>query len=167
MNFLVLKFCGKEQFPRSFGRFAWNCRNCAFPQNFHTRKFNEIKVFSAVKVTPSNGRVLCVYATLGYSTREQLARGRFKKDYKNERNENTIMLGDFNCTMDKMDRDCGNKTQKFLDVVPTMPCQNLLWIMDLRIYEEGRTHIPLSSSATTGLLARIQDRQGLYWYKNF
>ena len=65
-----------------------------------------------MKVTPSSGRVLCVCATLGYSTREQLARGRFEKDYKNEGNENTIILGDFNCTMDKMDSDCGNKTQR-------------------------------------------------------
>ena len=65
-----------------------------------------------MKVTPSSGRVLCVCATLGYSTREQLARGRFEKDYKNEGNENTIILGDINCTMDKMDSDCGNKTQR-------------------------------------------------------
>ena len=30
---------------------------------------------------------------------------------KNEGNENKIILGDFNCTMDKMDRYGGNKTQ--------------------------------------------------------
>ena len=30
---------------------------------------------------------------------------------KNEGNENKIMLGDFNCTMDKMDRYGENKTQ--------------------------------------------------------
>ena len=29
---------------------------------------------------------------------------------KNERNENKIILGDFNCTMDKMERDGKNKT---------------------------------------------------------
>ena len=29
---------------------------------------------------------------------------------KNERNENKIILGDFNCNMDKMERDCRNKT---------------------------------------------------------
>ena len=33
--------------------------------------------FVSIKVTPSNDRVLCVYASSGYSTREQLARGRF------------------------------------------------------------------------------------------
>ena len=31
---------------------------------------------------------------------------------KNEGNENKIMLGDLNCTMDKIDRDGENKTQK-------------------------------------------------------
>ena len=30
---------------------------------------------------------------------------------KNERNENKIMLGDLNCTMDKIDRDGENKTK--------------------------------------------------------
>ena len=29
----------------------------------------------------------------------------------NKGNENKIILGDFHCTMDKMDRDGGNKTQ--------------------------------------------------------
>ena len=31
---------------------------------------------------------------------------------RNERNENKIMLGDLNCTMDKIDRDGENKTQR-------------------------------------------------------
>ena len=31
---------------------------------------------------------------------------------KNEGNENKIILGDFNCTMDKMDRDSENKIQR-------------------------------------------------------
>ena len=30
---------------------------------------------------------------------------------KIEGNEKKILLRDFNCTMDKMDRDCGNKIQ--------------------------------------------------------
>ena len=33
--------------------------------------------FVSIKDTPSNGRVLCVYAPLRYSIREQQARGRF------------------------------------------------------------------------------------------
>ena len=66
--------------------------------------------FVSFKVTPSNDRVLCVHAPSGYSTREQLARGRLFEglqnymEYKNERNEKEIILGDFNFTMDKMDR---------------------------------------------------------------
>ena len=31
---------------------------------------------------------------------------------KNEQNENKIIFRDFNCTMDKMDRDLENKTQR-------------------------------------------------------
>ena len=31
---------------------------------------------------------------------------------KNDENENIILLGDFNCTMDEMDRDGKNKTQR-------------------------------------------------------
>ena len=51
------------------------------------------------------------------------------------------------------------KHKDFIDAVPIMPS---FWIMDLRIYGEGRAQIPLSSPARTGPLARIQDRQGLY-----
>ena len=70
------------------------------------------------KITLSNNRVLCVYAPSGYSTREQLIKGRFFEgvqnymDNKCEENENKILLGDFNNTMGIMDRDGGNKTQR-------------------------------------------------------
>ena len=40
-NFPVGKFCGKAQFLHSFGRCLKLCGNCAFPQNFHTRKLGE------------------------------------------------------------------------------------------------------------------------------
>ena len=40
-DFLVRKFCRKAQFPKL-------CGNCAFPQNFHTRKLGEITVFFAM-----------------------------------------------------------------------------------------------------------------------
>ena len=72
--------------------------------------------FVSFKVTTSNESSVC--ASSGYSTREQLARGRFfegLQNYmqnKNEGNENKIMLGDLNCTMDKIDRDGENKTQR-------------------------------------------------------
>ena len=36
---------------------------------------------------------------------------------KNEGNENKIMIGDLNHTMDKIDRDGENKTQKKLQVL--------------------------------------------------
>ena len=70
---------------------------------------------------------------------------------KNEGNENKIMLGDSNCTMDKIDGDGVNKTK----TVPIMPCLNSSWIMVLRIYGGGKTQIFLSSSATIGPLTRI------------
>ena len=70
------------------------------------------------KFTPSNDRVLCVYTPSAYSTREQLDRGRFCEglqnymENKNKGNENKIILEDFNCTMDKTDRDGENKTKR-------------------------------------------------------
>ena len=70
---------------------------------------------------------------------------------KNEGNENKIMLGDFNYTMCKMERDGRNKT---LYVISIMSCQNSSRIMNWRIYGEGRTRIPLSSPATIDLLAQ-------------
>ena len=74
--------------------------------------------FVSFKVTPSNDRVLSVYAPSGYSTREQLARGCFFEglqnymENKNEGNENKIVLGDFDCIKDEMDRGGENKTQR-------------------------------------------------------
>ena len=68
-------------------------------------------MFLYLKVTPSNDRGLCVYAISGYCSREQLVRGRFFEGLHNymgnktERNESKIILGDFNCTMNKKDRD--------------------------------------------------------------
>ena len=71
--------------------------------------------FASFKATAS--RVFCVYDPSWGSTRERLARGRFfqrLENYmknKNEGNENKIIIGDFNCTLDKIERDCGNKIQ--------------------------------------------------------
>ena len=100
----------------------------------------------------------------GVSTRELLARWRFFKGLQNytaksEENYNKIIVGDFYCTIDKMDRHGGNKTQGLYRC-----CSNYALIVDngLRIYGESRTQIPLSSPAMIGLLAKIQDRQGLY-----
>ena len=54
---------------------------------------------------------------------------------KNEGNGNKIILGDFNCTMDKMDRYGGNKIQRLYRC-----CSNYAFIVHngLRIYEEGQ-----------------------------
>ena len=53
-------------------------------------------------------KVFFVYATSGHKTREQLDRGHFFEglqnymESKSEGNENKIILGDVNCTVDKM-----------------------------------------------------------------
>ena len=70
---------------------------------------------------------------------------------KMKENKNKIILGGFNCTMDKIERDGRNKT---LYVISIIPCQNSSWIMDWKIYGEGRTQIPLSSPTTIDLLAQ-------------
>ena len=49
-NFLVWTFCGKAQFPQSFGR-RRNYAETVFRQNFHTRKLGQITVFYAVNTT--------------------------------------------------------------------------------------------------------------------
>ena len=70
--------------------------------------------FVFFKVTSSNDRVLSVCTPSSHSTREQLAKGRFfegLQNYmksKNEGNENKIIRGDFNCIMDKIERDGRN-----------------------------------------------------------
>ena len=78
---------------------------------------------------------------------------------KNEGNENKIILGDFNSTIDKMRRYSGNKTQKLYRC-----CSNYVLIVDncLKIYGEGRTQIPQSSATIIVTLERIQNRQNLY-----
>ena len=68
------------------------------------------------KVTTSNESSVC--ASSGYNTRETLDRGCFFEGLQNymqninEGNEKQIVLGDLNCTMDKIDRDGKNKTQR-------------------------------------------------------
>ena len=74
--------------------------------------------FVSFTFTPFNDRVLCVYVPSGYSTREQLDRGRFFErlqnymENKNKGNENKIILEDFDCNIDKMIRGGENKTQR-------------------------------------------------------
>ena len=69
------------------------------------------------KVTTSNESSLFM-PLQGIAPENSWLRGRFfegLQNYmqnKNEGNENKIMLGDLNCTMDKINRDCENKTQR-------------------------------------------------------
>ena len=118
------------------------------------------QVFVSFKVTPSNDRVLCIYSPSEHSTRKQLARGHFFEglqnymENKSEENERKIMLGDVNCTMFKMDRDGGNKTQRLYRCGSNYVCQNSSWIMDLRIYGKETTKISLSSPTMIDLLPR-------------
>ena len=86
----------------------------------------KLPILNKVKVTPSNDRVLCIYAPSGHNTREQLTKEHFLEGLQNymenkrKGNENEQILGELNkiipaefaCTMNKIDRDGGNKTQR-------------------------------------------------------
>ena len=85
---------------------------------------------------------------------------------KNEGNENKIILGDLNCIMDKIDRDGENKTQRLYRCCSSYALSKLIVDNGLEDLWRGRTQIPLNSPAIIGPLPRIQDRQGLCWYKN-
>ena len=58
------------------------------------------------------------FSAFMHLTRKQLTRGFSLKTYKiickikKKENENKIILGDFDCAMDKMKRDGGNKIQR-------------------------------------------------------
>ena len=76
------------------------------------------------------------------------------------------ILCDYNYTMEKMDRNGGNKTHCLHRYCSNYFLSKLIfdnWLEDLWRKEN---QIPLSSPTTVGLLAKILDRQGLYWYKN-
>ena len=70
--------------------------------------------------------VFSVFSPSGHNTREQLARGSFYEglqnymENKNEGNENKIILGDFNCITDKMEREVEIKL--FINAVSIIPC---------------------------------------------
>ena len=71
---------------------------------------------------------------------------------KNEGNENKILLGDLNCTMDKMERDGRSKTLYKCNF--NYALSKLIVDNGMRIYREGRTQIPLISPATIDVLAQ-------------
>ena len=106
---------------------------------------------SLFKFIPTNDRVLNVYTPSGYSTREQLDRGRF---FEGLQIVQIVSWVKWTWTVKIRHKD-------FTGTAPVMPCQKSLWIMGLRIYGEERTQI-LISLAKIGPLVRIQGRQGLY-----
>ena len=63
---------------------------------------------------------------------------------KKEGNENIIILGDFNYTMDKMERDDGIKTQRLYNWNTIMSCENR--IVDNGLDDLWRRENPHSSS---------------------
>ena len=62
-DFLVQKFCGKVQFRAIRPKL---CGNCAFPQNFHTRKSGKIMVFFAVSAINTKGEIELVTSSVIY-----------------------------------------------------------------------------------------------------
>ena len=85
---------------------------------------------------------------------------------KNKWNKNKIILGDLNCTMDKMDRDGGNKTQRLYRCRSNKVMSKL--IVDNGVKELWRRENQDSSVHLLRkiLWHKIQDRQCLYWYKS-
>ena len=81
---------------------------------------------------------------------------------KNDGNENKIILGDLNCTIDKIDRDGENKTQRFYRCCSSYSLSKL--IVDNGLQELWRRENLDSPefACYVGPLTRIQDRQGLY-----
>ena len=65
---------------------------------------------------------------------------------KNEGNENKIILGDFNCTMDKIDTDGENKTQMFYRCCSNYALSKL--IVDNRLEDQWRRENPDSPEFT-------------------
>ena len=62
---------------------------------------------------------------------------------KSEGNKNKILLGDFNCTMDKMDRDGRNKTQRIYRCCSNYPLSK--HFRDIKLTDLWRRENPDSS----------------------
>ena len=81
---------------------------------------------------------------------------------KNEGNENKIMLGDLNCTMDKIGRDGENKTQRLYGCCSNYSLSKL--IVDNGIEDLWRRENPDSPKflCYDRSFAKDRCRQGLY-----
>ena len=84
---------------------------------------------------------------------------------KNEGNENKIMLGDLNCTMDKIDRDGENKTQTLYRCCSNYALSKL--IVDNVLQDLWRKENPDSPEfiCCDRSFAKDHYRQGLNGYK--
>ena len=78
---------------------------------------------------------------------------------KNEGNENNIVLGDLNCTMDKIDRDSENKTQRLYRCCSNYALSKL--IVDNGLEDLWRRENPDSPEFTC-----YNRSFAKYWYKN-
>ena len=125
--------------------------------------------FVSFKVTISNESSL--FGPLqGIAPENSWLGGFFLKDYEIickkkkeiEGNENKIMLGDLNYTMDEIDRDGENKTLRLCGCCFRYALSKL--IVDNELEDLWRRENPDSPEppATIGPLPRIHDRQGLY-----
>ena len=110
------------------------------------------------KSTPSNDRVLCVFAPQCIAPWNSWTGGHFFEGLQNyienqdKGNESKIILEDFNCTMDKMDRDGENKTQRPYWCCSSYALSKLIVDNELQDLwrRENTDQIPLSSPTTIG-----------------
>ena len=65
-------------------------------------------------------------------------------DNSKKGNENKIIIEDFNCTMNKMDKDGENKTQRLYWYGSSYAMSKLIVDNGLQVYGERRNEIPLS-----------------------
>ena len=77
---------------------------------------------------------------------------------KSEGNENKIIFGDLNCTLDKMDRDGGNKTQRIYRCGPNYALSKLIvdnGLEDLRRKENSDSSEFTRYDRSSGTRSRI------------
>ena len=76
---------------------------------------------------------------------------------KNKGNEKKVLLGHFNCTTDKMNRDSGNGTQRIYRCRFSYTLSKFIVHDGLKDLDwEGRTQIPLGSHIMIDPLAQDQ-----------
>ena len=114
-----------------------------------------------------------VFAPSGQSVREQLASKLFSEvlqnymENKNEGNENKLIFGDFNCAIDKIDRDGGNKARRlYIDVPQLYSVKTHCGKWARKFMEKEEARLLLVHPIRSFIWHNMQNRQGLYGYKN-